>query len=151
MQLSDHELSAELREVNLQSPALLLSHFVLGEDELAAFCRGQPLDTDDRSVIEFTAPRLAVQSARQGMMNLLELNQTVGDASQLLANSGTNNSALIEQLRRQQAGKRTIIEGFQFLLSDDPDGQRRFYQAALARDPANEDLQSVLREMADGS
>lgn len=149
--MQNPELSAELREVNLQSPALLLSHFVLGEDELAAFCGGQPLDTDDRPVIEFTAPRLAVQSARQGMMNLLELNQTVGDASQLLANSGTNNSALIEQLRRQQAGKRTIIEGFQFLLSDDPDGQRRFYQAALARDPANEDLHSVLRETADGS
>jgi spermidine synthase len=142
-------LSAELREVNLQSPALLLSHFVLGDDALAAFSRGQPLDTDDRPVIEFSAPRLAVQSSRQGMMNLLELSRMVGDASQLIVDSGTNNAALMDQLHRQQAGKKVIIEGFQFLLNDDPDGQRQFYQEALARDPDNEDLQSALRELSD--
>ena len=145
------ELAAELREVNLQSPALLLSHFVLGEDELAAFSRGQPLDTDDRPVIEFSAPRLAVRSARQGMMNLLELNRQTGDAGQLLAGAGTDQAALIEQLRPKQAGKKAIIEGFRFLLNDDADGQRRFYQEALAQNPGNEDLQSVLLESADGN
>jgi len=147
--MQNPDLAAELREVNLQSPALLLSHFIMGDDALAAFSRGQPLDTDDRPVIEFSAPKLAVQSSRQGMMNLLELNRTVGDASQLLATSGTNHIGLIEQLRRQQAGKKAVIQGFQFLLNDDPDGQRQFYQEALARDPANEDLQSALRELTD--
>ena len=138
-------LARELGEVNLQTPDLVLSHFIMGNDDLAAFSRGAPLDTDDRPVIEFSAPKLALQSRRLGLTNLLAINQLTHAVSPWLNPPAAPGSPLALGLRRQQIGKSEALSGLRFLLNNDAAGQSRFYQQALARDPANEDLRYALR------
>jgi len=47
----------DLARLKLDFPVDLLSLFLLGEDDLARFSRGAPEHTDDRPVLEFSAPR----------------------------------------------------------------------------------------------
>lgn len=139
----------ELSEVNLGNPALFLSHFIMAGDAVAEFCRGAPLNTDDRPRIEFLAPKLAVQSSRQGVLNLLEFARLVGDVSPHVTNIGDNaaKDSIQTQLKRYTAGKQSIIEGFRQAMEDNPDGQLRTYQDALARDPTNEDLLYTISQL----
>jgi spermidine synthase len=138
-------LVKELVEVNLGSPYLLLSHFIMADGPVTDYCRGQPLNTDDRPVIEFLAPKLAVQSSKQGEMNLLDLSGWVKDVRPQVIDTGKALSR--DAVRRYAAGKKAIIEGYRAVLDNDPDGQLRKYQEALAKDPANEDLLYSVREL----
>jgi spermidine synthase len=139
-------LVKELREVNLGNPDLLLSSFIAADGTVSNFCRGRPLNTDDRPLIEFLAPKLAVQSSRQGRMNLLELSRLVEDVAPHI-----NDRAKIfprDSLQRRVAGKAAVIEGYRLSLDENADGQLAKYREALAQDPANEDLQDSIKQLA---
>ena len=47
----------DLARLKLDSPVDLLSLFLLGEDDLVRFSQGAPEHTDDRPILEFSAPR----------------------------------------------------------------------------------------------
>jgi spermidine synthase len=133
-------ISVELRQVNLQSPSLLLSHFIMAEEDVAKFCSGAALDTDDRPIIEFAAPKLAVKSSRQGILNLVELSRATQDIRPLV-------TSVPDDLARYVEGKKVVIDGLLRLeYYGDEDVQMRMYRAALTKDPLNEDLQCLTSE-----
>ena len=116
----------------------------MSENALDRFCAGAAIDTDNRPIIEFTVPTLATQSARQGMLNLIELAAQMSDPLPMLRNI---DAGFLAKLERCIAGKRAIIDGFKFALNDNRDAQLRSYQAALANDPSNEDLMITIRQL----
>src|SRR5262249_51867266 len=63
-------LVQQLMEVNLHTPELLLGNFIANEEAAAAMSEGSPIDTDDHPVIEFVAPKIAIQSRQLGAQNL---------------------------------------------------------------------------------
>lgn len=68
----DAALVRQLMEVNLNTPELLLGNFIVNEEATAAMSEGSPIDTDDHPVIEFAAPKIAIQSRQLGAQNLAE-------------------------------------------------------------------------------
>ena len=136
---ADAALRKELQEVNLGNPSLLLSHFVMGEAAAARFCAGAHMDTDDRPVIEFAAPQLAVTAARQGKMNMTALTDAAEPPPAALPAGAIDEAALA----RYVAGKRAIVQGFRIELAGDAAAKEAWYRQALGNDPGNEDLREV--------
>jgi spermidine synthase len=52
-------ISADLAKLGLHTPADLLALYLKGPEFLAQFTRGVPAVTDDRTVVDYTTPRLA--------------------------------------------------------------------------------------------
>jgi spermidine synthase len=131
----------ELSDVALDTPALLLGNFIMSGDDLAKFCAGAAIDTDDRPVIEFAAPKLAMQNARQGMLNQIELAGLMHNPP-----ARSDNPDFQTALQQSIAAKKAVIGSFKFLLNGNPDAQIRALQESLARDPTSEDLTLALKQ-----
>jgi spermidine synthase len=58
-------VAADLAEVSVASPESLLTMFVAGPSELRAYAQGAVLQTDDRTALEFSAPRSIFGRTRQ--------------------------------------------------------------------------------------
>ena len=142
----DFECAAELyreralfkstREVALDTHELLLSNFIAAGSDLDEMLIGTRIDTDNRPIIEFAAPRLAVQSARQGMLNLLYFRDQMRGTPRVLWAPPD----FAQKLERAIASKRVIIEGLRFAMENNVGGQLNAYRQALAQDPENGDL-----------
>lgn len=136
-------LVEKLREVNLDHPSLLLSHFIMAGRSVQDFCQNQPINTDDHPIIEFLAPKRALRSYEQGVVNLVDFSQMTQEITPYListAATGSDLSLLQSKLEKYRAGKKTIIAGFKLALNGNQDGQFNKYQEALVNDPSNEDL-----------
>jgi spermidine synthase len=75
-----------LEEIGLADSSSLLSLFVLGGSSLDQFVRGQPVNTDDRPIIEFTAPRIYMNSRQVGLENMAEFSKRVENAKPYIVN-----------------------------------------------------------------
>ena len=111
----------------------------MGEAAAARFCAGAHMDTDDRPVIEFAAPQLAVTAARQGKMNMTALTDAAEPPPAALPAGAIDEAALA----RYVAGKRAIVQGFRIELAGDAAAKEAWYRQALGNDPGNEDLREV--------
>jgi spermidine synthase len=143
--LGDASLVKKLEEVNLDNPYLFLSHFIMEGSAVDDFCRDVPVNTDDRPIIEFLAPKHAVQSHRLGVLNLLELNQVVEEVAPYLVNTGGEASRVKARIYRYAEGKKVIIEGYGLAVEGNTEGQSEKYQEAFEKDPENEDLMYCLK------
>lgn len=54
---SNPEIRAELLRAGIKEPKEITSAYLMGDSELKKFCKGAGLNTDDRPVIEFEAPK----------------------------------------------------------------------------------------------
>jgi hypothetical protein len=133
---SNPAVVSRAREVNLGSACLLLGNFVMGPAGLERMVQGAPLNTDDRPTIEFLSPMHAVRPRAIGIANLVDLEERFEDIGGIAPDA-------LATIRRCAAAKRTIIKG----LRDDPDARIRRYTAALAADPANEDLRTSVADL----
>jgi hypothetical protein len=111
----------------------------MGEAAAARFCAAAPLETDDRPVIEFAAPRLTLTAARQGMLNITALTDAAEPITTALHVGTIDEPALA----RYVASKRAIVQGFRLELAGDPAAKAGFYRQALEKDPTNEDLRDI--------
>jgi spermidine synthase len=132
-------LQQSLHDVALGTPSLLLSHFIMADGALDQWIAGAPLDTDDRPIIEFAAPRVAVQARELGVENLNAMAPLMGDLSPYLKGDPPPRLAL------DRVAKQRVIEGLKPLINGDPAGQIRIYRAALSSDADSEDLRTMLR------
>lgn len=135
-------LLGELNEVALGTPPLLLSNFILTGDDLTRLVGDAPIDTDNRPIIEFAAPKLSVQSSRQGMLNLVDFEKQMTEISPLLKSTDPDFPA---PLAKAVAGKRAVLRGLSFRLAGIADQQIRSYRDALGADPENADLNAMIR------
>lgn len=136
-------LVAQLEEVNLGTPALLLSHFVVEGGAVARTSQDQRLDNDDRPVIEFSAPRLATAARVQGVRNLLALatlRDDAGSPTVPLTSEGLHGDEVRQQLEQHAAAKRILLAGLGMALDGRPDRQLREYRRGLEAFPLNPDL-----------
>ncbi len=74
MKMAQEGVAKDMATISLAEPARLLSCFVMDERALAAYVDGVGTMTDDRPIIEFTAPRnLALPADRMWLANMEEL------------------------------------------------------------------------------
>ena len=74
---ADARVAADLREVGVDDPAPLLSLFAGGPAELRTYAAGAPVQNDDRTALEFSAPRAIV--GRSSANNAAVLRALVSD------------------------------------------------------------------------
>jgi spermidine synthase len=141
--MNDPAIAAELREINLQTPELLLSHFVMNDSALEEFCAGAVIDTDDRPLIEFGAPKISESSGQLGMSNLLAISAGAQSPEAMIRNLPNDN-----RLSNDRAGKAAIINGFRLALHGAYDERLNAYRLALRGDPQNVDLNYIVKEMS---
>ncbi|HYM00539.1 MAG TPA: fused MFS/spermidine synthase, partial [Blastocatellia bacterium] len=77
--LTDPKVAADLRRVQVKTPADIVSRLYMGGNELARYTAGSDLNTDDNALIEFSAPR------RVGISG----DTVTANVKQLLAYSGS--------------------------------------------------------------
>lgn len=71
--LQQPSLAASLNEIDLGNARRFAANFINSGQALQRYANGAPLETDDRPVIEFLAPRIAIPASKQGYLNLMEL------------------------------------------------------------------------------
>jgi spermidine synthase len=65
-------IRADLRRIEMDDPSRLLSAFLMGSEQLAAYAEGSPRNTDSRPRIEFNAPRnLYMNTAVSNLSDIL--------------------------------------------------------------------------------
>lgn len=75
----DATFAANLQETNLDDPYILLSNFIMEGNALHKLTEGQPINTDDHPIIEFTNPLIYENFATRGVDNLLHFNKLTED------------------------------------------------------------------------
>ncbi|MHC4636575.1 MAG: fused MFS/spermidine synthase [Planctomycetota bacterium] len=83
--LADPKIRADLQSIGLDSPAHLLSIFVMAEKTLSDFCKDLPVNTDNRPYIEFSAPK-GLYDSQVIRKNLQILRKAAEDVSPYLIN-----------------------------------------------------------------
>jgi spermidine synthase len=132
------EARASLEAVGLGTPALLVSHFVLGEEGVRAFAGAGPVATDDWPVTEFTTPMASIPSGRQGSLNFLAIEAFASPLEAVVRNEF--NGVEAGGIARAAAGKKALLEGIRRGVEGSGEDQRAYYREALGRDPENVDL-----------
>ena len=79
-----------LREANLDTPAIFLSNFIMEGAAIDSLTMDQIVNTDDHPIIEFSNPKLADQFQERSVVNLTVLNEATGDVTPFLVNIGKN-------------------------------------------------------------
>ncbi|HXG64075.1 MAG TPA: fused MFS/spermidine synthase, partial [Blastocatellia bacterium] len=70
---ADPKIAADFKRINTYSETDILSRFYFGDAEMAKFCAGAPLNTDDNALIEFSAPRRVGATEETVSQNVKEL------------------------------------------------------------------------------
>ena len=71
--------AANLKDTNLDDPVILMSNFIMEGNALHKLTEGQPVNTDDHPIIEFTNPLIYENFATRGTDNLLRFNDLTED------------------------------------------------------------------------
>ena len=94
--LRDQALLTKLRLYRLQSPYSLFGCFIAGPKDLAKFAGEGPLNTDDRPIVIFQAPRFAYNETEPPYVRLLTLvDQLKPLPQQILKLAGSLNGSTI--------------------------------------------------------
>ena len=131
---AEESLRRVLDNAGLDSPLPLLAGFVAGAEKLRAFAADQPLNTEDRPIIEFRTPKLGdkLNSRELGAANLKLISslQESIDAMPILANGETR--AYIE---RSLAARRLSREALALKYQGQHIEAAKLFQKALALNP----------------
>ena len=131
---AEESLRQVLDNAGLDSPLPLLAAFVAGAEKLRAFAADQPLNTEDRPIIEFRTPKLGdkLNSRELGAANLKLISslQESIDAMPILANGETR--AYIE---RSLAARRLSREALALKYQGQHIEAAKLFQKALALNP----------------
>lgn len=97
----DGSFAANLQETNLDDPYILISNFIMEGSALHKLTEGQPINTDDHPIIEFTNPLIYENFATRGSDNLLRFNELTEDVLPYLKNpAGLDLEAIHARLER---------------------------------------------------
>jgi spermidine synthase len=115
----------DLARVSIESPFVLLSSFVGGGPEMAAYAGSAPIQTDDRMAVEFTGPR-AVNATRLGN----------ADALAAMRSEGLRRSSVAATITRAGA-EAWRGRGRMMLKANAPAAAYEDFARALGLDPAD--------------
>ncbi|MCA9123659.1 MAG: hypothetical protein H6822_02450 [Planctomycetaceae bacterium] len=126
-----------LEEAGLDSPYPLLGTFLAGPDSLASFASDQPLNTEDRPVIEFRSPRLGerlnTSDLAAEMLGMLSLLQEPIHPNYITVNPTSAAKVLGAQRARWTARQGLIAKNYGSHVE-----AAQLFQAALAQYPADD-------------
>ncbi len=131
------ELAGLLNESGIDSPLTLLATFLAGPEMLAAFAGDQPLNTEDRPVIEFRTPRLGerlnTSEFAAEMIGTLSMLQEPISVKQVTASDAT-----LSRLQRAQQSRWVARQALIQKCYGDHVGAAEAFRDALALDSAND-------------
>jgi spermidine synthase len=154
--MSEPGVNADLKDSNLDDPYVLLSRYMLGPDELAAYIEGAPLNTDNHPLVEFS--RESKEQERIVVENIIAAMPEPGDITKAveIINSGTAQGSA-ERLSAYFRGARLLLEGEIDYWYPVPENELTYllpyrkavaeieYRRALTECPENQDIREQLR------
>ncbi len=124
--VEEKEVASDLDRVGVSSAADLLSRFIIGPDEVAAFSAGANLNTDDNALVEFSSPKTLFTSFHVEIQQMM-IEASAG-ISKYMKDSGED--------ARARAGFLAEIAESAMSQSDSLEGlARRFAQDSADLDP----------------
>jgi spermidine synthase len=121
--LKDNNLRANLETLHLKDSLALFGLFLAGSDDLRALTGKGPLNTDDRPVVLFEAPRFVYTHQEPPSLRLLDLLKHLNPHPCDLLQAARNPSEVNEQQRLAaywQARQRFLLAGVGVKETDDP-------------------------------
>lgn len=131
----------ELHEVGLGTTAELLSWLVLNERQLERYAGSGPLNTDDRPLIEFLAPK------RSGSQALFPLGSVGADSLEGLV--AGDDASLLDAVRQARRYQRAMVKAHLDRTGGNDDAAAQGYKEALRIRPGDRVAQ-ILMQIAQG-
>jgi len=130
--IADPRCWQNLQQVNLAEDLTVFGNLLATQRELAAFCGRGPLNTDDRPLVVFDAPRFTYGPPTPPRLRLMSLLQTLGppDPDGLFAHQvGPSDTARLEgRLRRYWSARLSFLRA---LAADGPGERSRLLWESL--------------------
>jgi spermidine synthase len=136
-----------LKSLKLDSPYLLLSHFIMGSERLAEFSGDAPLNTDNRPIIEFTSSLMHQSALQLGTENMQYWVGKEGDFRVLLAERAREDQQVLSELSNHRQIKQVILNGLPLAVSGQIEEQYDLYKQAGLRYPSNSELREKLIQL----
>ncbi|MBB3108120.1 spermidine synthase [Paenibacillus phyllosphaerae] len=142
-------LHERLQEMNLSTPSLLLSHFIMGSESVDELVCGYPVNTDNKPIIEYTAPRLHNRSYQTGLANISQFPDRTESVFPYLTNIRPEEAAQIQShLTDHTEAKKSIIRALTPLVEGQWELSFGQINEAVQQYRDNEDLLYWQREIA---
>lgn len=136
--LGNQRVRDELAQFSVRDAYDLVSWFLMGEDALAKYVKGVPVNTDDHPILEFT-PALAYFVADQyTLQNTIRLSRVRESVLPYLVDTGDTDSATVavaERVQRRYEATQLSIRGDVYRYLNLPDRADAEYSKALRTDP----------------
>ncbi len=110
--LSSEDVKRDLAKIHHDSVYAILDSFVMDESSLAEYTKDSKVITDDRPVIEFSAPRnLILPASKTWLANIGEINRRRERVFPLLVNTGNETLIIKDTLERYFQATNHVIKG----------------------------------------
>jgi spermidine synthase len=134
-------IQRDLKLSNIDEPLRLLSHFLMGEDEIPQYSKGAPINTDDHPTVEFHGARSIGTDMRP--VNLASVRPYLASVKRCVDLSGVSRAERADVVDRLDAIERAqpyVIDGMVAEYQREPEMALTQYQTALS---AYEDFPDV--------
>jgi spermidine synthase len=141
------QIRDDLGRVYLDDPYRLLSHFMMDEQAVQAFAQGAMQHTDDRPILEFSAPRnLFNLTVSDNLKNMQAHSSSVFPLLYNLADDEAGVFAARESVETFETSRIHVVQAEIYNAQGDVDLAIDEFYKALALDPDNRSLKDHLAE-----
>ncbi|MEE9216631.1 MAG: fused MFS/spermidine synthase [Anaerolineales bacterium] len=147
-QMGRPEIRDDLARVGLDDPTKLLSHFFMDESSVAAFSEGAVLHTDNRPILEFSAPKNLFANTVSTNLEVLEnYSSSIEPLLENIAGTPSDQLAVLDNLRTYVESRTHVIQGEIFLNQESFSAAIEEFEMALGLDPSSEMARFNLAEL----
>ena len=149
-QMGRPEIRDDLGRVGLSDPLRLLSYFVMDESSVAAFSAGAVLHTDDRPILEFSAPKSLFANTVSANLELLEnYRSSIEPLIENIAGTPSDQLAVLDNLQTYVEARAHVIQGQSFLNLGISSAAIEEFETAFELDPLNASALLFLANLGD--
>jgi spermidine synthase len=127
------QVRADLERVGIESPYGLLGHFLMDEQSVRSYSAGAPLHTDNRPILEFSAPKHLYETGIQA--NLAGMVPYIGSISPLLTNVADPDAE--SEIQQYVQARSHSIQALRFMGQDNWEKALAETEEALVNNPGD--------------
>jgi len=143
--INNNKLKGDLEEIHMDNPFALLSCFLMGEKTIARFTTDSPINTDDKTYVEFSTSRsVGLSTTNLNLSALLPYRETVYP---FLVNIDPENINYVKQkISDYSVSREYILQGRIFHFKGTFEEEIRYYRMALHFNPYDKDALALISE-----
>lgn len=145
-EMSEPQISKDLKLSNLENPERLLSHFLMGGKAIREYTAGAVINTDDHPIVEFHGPRtIGIKTQALNLESIRPYLESVTKYVDLSGLSPTERRRVVAKLDSLGRSNRHVIDGMIDEYRQDMEAARNAYRSAKREYRDNPDILDKLK------